>query len=524
MKKNNALLLTMLLGILGGCSSNNNTSAATQDNSSTDNDSFTISYTSVDCTTIVDKELVDAGVFGSDGNTECGKVRVPADWDDPSGSTLDIMVYKIPSTSTAPASDPVVYLEGGPGGGGIGMVREFSNGRASYLRNRSDVIVIDQRGTGYSTPSLYCRETVGIDIDPNNDPDGIIPAAIQTCHDRLLGEGVVFSNYTSKNSALDVEAIREALDYDLWNLYGGSYGTRLALTVMREKPNNLRSVLLDSVFPIEVNGLSESTHTAYWAIEQILTNCAADNDCSAEIGDLKQLIESGIARLDANPFEFLTADIYLRGLIFETTNSKLPSLANAVANGSEDEIISALESFYSEAFSIEPLDALDEVLSLDPIAYQPVDGDAEAMYFSVVCAEEAPFKEITASPDLSGNFTETTQRVINQTMSSDSTYEICDAVFNVPAANIIETKAVESNIPTLVLSGTADALTPPTWSLLVHESLGNSQYAEFTGLNHVVLGRNSCVDSITLGFLDDPTSSVDQGCILELDGVDYIFD
>ncbi|MCK5923851.1 MAG: alpha/beta hydrolase, partial [Methylococcales bacterium] len=86
----------------------------------------------------------------------------------------------------------------------------------------------------------------------------------------------------------------------------------------------------------------------------------------------------------------------------------------------------------------------------------------------------------------------------------------------------IETQPVMSSIPTLVLAGTADVATPPAWSMLTDDALANSQYAEFDGLTHGLLGSNECLNQITLAFLNDPDSTADQACIIDLPRVDYV--
>ena len=98
---------------------------------------------------------------------------------------------------------------------------------------------------------------------------------------------------------------------------------------------------------------------------------------------------------------------------------------------------------------------------------------------------------------------------------------MCD-IYNVPVRDEIETQPVLSNLPTLVLAGTADVQTPPAFSILTANTLDNSQYAEFEGISHGLIGKNDCVSQITLDFLNNPDLDVDQTCIDSLPRVDYI--
>ena len=293
-----------------------------------------------------------------------------------------------------------------------------------------------------------------------------------------------------------------------------SYGTRLALTVMRDVPQGVRSVILDSVFPPEINGLSETPYVGYWAIEQIASNCAADADCAANIGDIKALIEDGIARLDAAPLDDLTAAFYVQALAELMTDPQLPTIVSTVATGTDADIIALREEI--EAGDDDDSPSPNDV---DAVLY-PFLAESDGMGYAVICGEEVPYLDHTAGPNLAANFRETTQRVIDA-MELPFDGSLC-GVYGVPARGEIETLPVMSSIPTLVLAGTADVATPPAWSMLTDDTLANSQYAEFDGLTHGLLGNNECLNQITLAFLNDPDLPTDQACIIDLPRVDYV--
>lgn len=449
----------------------------------------------------VTNEFVASELF-TDPTVECGYVTVPADWDDPDGDTIQIAVYVIPATGPDPAPDPLVYLEGGPGGSAVATAVEFIDGPASYLRERRDVVVVDQRGTGYSIPALFCPEIGSEDVDP---------AGHQACRDRLATDGVDPGDYNSVNNALDIDAVRQAIGYDEWNLYGLSYGTRLALTSMRDTPEGIRSVILDSVFPPQINGMSESAYTFYWAIDQIAANCAADPDCDI---DAKALIEDGIARLSEAPVGEFDAAAYLGLLSGVIAEPQAAVMVATIASGTDEDIAAALEAM-SAGEEDEELPPLDQV---DPEIY-PLLGEAVGMGYGVVCAEEAPFLDVTAGPLLGETFRETTRAAVNA-LPQPFDASLC-SIWDVPSAGEIATQAVSSNIPTLILAGTADVATPPEWSRLTGETLANSTYLEFAGLTHGLLGNNDCLNGLTTDFLSDPTVQLDQGCVDEFPRVDY---
>ena len=465
-----------------------------------------------------------------DPSVTCGRVTVPSDWDTPDGDTIDLAVYRFASTAASPAPDPVVLLTGGPGQSGASVIElvAFAEEQA-YLRERSELVVVDQRGTGYSTPGLICPEFIEL-LQGDDSVDGAmtddlaldIDAALlavteahTVCRDRLVGEGVTLADFTTLNNALDIAAVRRAIDVPEWNLLGISYGTDLALTVMREDPAGIRSVVLDSVFPPEVNGISEDPYSLYWALTQIRTNCLADADCNAAFDDIQATAEAGIARLAAQPIGDFTAGEYTTFLEFGVNNPGVPVLIETVATGEEAEI-TALVNEIRAAFGFGGPPPIAEI----PLELRPAFFDADVLNATVICAEELPYLDARAGPDISAEFLESTRAVVED---FPSVYAAICPVYGVPAADPVVTRPVESDLPVLVIAGTDDSITPPAWSILAADSLSRSQYAEFPGLGHSLATSGvGCVGEIVSAFLADPASEADQGCIDELPRVDYV--
>ena len=255
--------------------------------------SFIPSFTARDCLELTSPDVA-ASVLQNEREVSCGHVSVPANWKMPNGNMIDLAVYRVASTSFIRASEPVVVLTGGPGQSGISMLSAYVDGSVSYIRERSEVIVVDQRGTGFSTPSLFCPDAAAIKqrastdfVDPKTFKAYI--AAVQktllACAEELAAQNVNLADYTTANNARDIEAIRQALGVDQWNLLGVSYGTTLALTIMRDWPVGVRSAVLDSAVPLQVNLLDEQIYAkGYWPLSRIVENCNADADCHESIG------------------------------------------------------------------------------------------------------------------------------------------------------------------------------------------------------------------------------------------------
>ena len=186
---------------------------------------------------------------------ECGYLIVPEDRSNPDGNTIQIAVARFKSTNPNPPDDAMIYLEGGPGGSTLENISlSFDSLFAPYLADR-DVIAFDQRGVGLSQPTLDCPELTDMTyamLDQRITVDESVrlgAEAISACGARLQSDGINLAAYNSVESAADVNDLRQVLGYDQLDLLGISYGTRLALTIMRQQPEGLRAVILDSVWP-----------------------------------------------------------------------------------------------------------------------------------------------------------------------------------------------------------------------------------------------------------------------------------
>jgi pimeloyl-ACP methyl ester carboxylesterase len=177
-------------------------------------------------------------------DVRCGYMTVPEDHSRPQGPTIRLAVAIFKSASPSPAPDPVVDLQGGPGTPLLAYASDLTPGIISSIwTGDRDFILLDQRGVGYSQPSLACTESTTM-------PHATSQQVLRACHDRLVRQGInLDDDYTTIQNAEDVHDLVRALGYQQVNLYGISYGTRLAITVMRLFPSDVRSAVLDSTSP-----------------------------------------------------------------------------------------------------------------------------------------------------------------------------------------------------------------------------------------------------------------------------------
>ena len=141
-----------------------------------------------------------------------------------------------------------------------------------------DLILLDQRGTGYSEPTLDCPEFAEVDEQEN-------PGAL--CYDRLTEEGINLAAYNTQENAADVADLRVALGIEEWDLLGISYGTRLALEVMRRHPEGVHAVILDSPFPPNADTPVDEVYSFIDALTELFADCERGDYCRENYPDLE---------------------------------------------------------------------------------------------------------------------------------------------------------------------------------------------------------------------------------------------
>ena len=458
-----------------------------------------------------------ASISAMTEKVDCGVLFVPEDRSQPNSPLIQLAVAIIRSSNAHPAPDPVVYLQGGPGENALQFLPGFPDTFRGILANR-DLIVFDQRGVGSSSPSLACPEEedqvlkdfAKRDLSREEWQQHSLQAD-QACYDRLVKEGRNLSAYTSAASAADVNDLRIALGYAKWNLYGGSYGTRLALTIMRDFPQGVRSVVLDSVWPPQVDSDAEAAGNVERALNLIFERCAADAQCNADYPDLKTVFYDAVARFDAKP---------------GTTSLVRPSNGKfALAYMDGDAMIGLVSSLL---YSTDALPYLPKMIyelrdgRLDNMMLQNwrdhvFGGDygSAGMQLSVECAEEANFPSAHATPTANAAVSSRIQDAYGRDPFGE-----CSALWKVKPAAAFDNQPVVSDIPTLILTGDNDPATPPAWGKLAAQTLSKSYYFEFTWAAHgVIYGSGpaaSCSQGMMNAFVANPTSAPDSTCMKDL--------
>jgi pimeloyl-ACP methyl ester carboxylesterase len=432
------------------------------------------------------------------------------------------LAFAILYSFNEPNPDPVIYLEGGPGGSALTSVEGWAG---SSVRTDNDLILLDQRGTGYSLPSLNC-----IEVEEDENDDAMV--AQQACYDRFWDEGINVNAYNSAQSAADVSELmgllQEELNYSEYNLLGISYGTRLALTMLREYPDGIRSVIIDSVYPPNVNAYEQQANNQYRGLRALFDGCFADPDCDNAYPELEAVFYDTYDSLNESPALYETEDpdtgevseeeltggsfldLIVEWLYSTSTIPELPLVIYEVSEGN-----------YGIMGLIDSGDIADGNYSRS-VALRQDEGDisdSEGMFNAVECREELPFNDLDAAIAASADIPDPIHDYLVGSVADQFT--ICE-MYGLDPADAVETDAVYSDVPTLVLAGDYDPITPPSDAQLAAETLSYSYYFEFPGHGHGITDSDECAQIVIAQFIADPTVEPDGSCIGDYQGPAFI--
>jgi pimeloyl-ACP methyl ester carboxylesterase len=449
-------------------------------------------------------------------NVRCGWLTVPENRNRPEGRTIKLAAVILAATGANPEPDPLVILSGGPGQWAIDSVLPMFSGEfAAPIQSKRDIVVFDQRGSGRSQPALNCPEVMSykdsLGVLTTTEEDAEVDTQIfVACRDRLVREGNDLSGYSSAATVQDIDDLMTALGHDRYNLYGLSYGTRVALTALRDLPGaRIRSVVLDSVVPPQEDGVRTGSAVEQ-SFDRLLADCSADPACNAAYPNLRQTTFDLIDQFNREPLMLEPID--------PATNEPFPVILNG------DRLIRLAESAFQSTALIPFLPifvtttaggntallsaALRQVAA--PARYSP------GVQNAVLCNEEVPL--------IDRDRVEQERALVNPTIAHafaypDAYMRACPH-FGLPAPDPIEGEPVQSDVPTLIFAGEYDPNTPPAFGRLAAETLPNSSYFEFRGFGHVVLSQQasptdapSCAMQLMAGFLDDPLHAPDGSCV-----------
>ena len=425
----------------------------------------------------------------------CGTLRRPENPDDKGSPPIELSVAVVPALALKPEPDPFVPLAGGPGGSAIEFYSAYA-GAFEHVRRQRDILLVDQRGTG-SSARMDCD--VDDDIIEGAFSEERVLEATRDCLASLPHDPRFF---TTSVAVTDLEAVREALGYGALNLYGVSYGSRVAQHFAKRYPGSTRSIILDGVVPPQVVLGPEIATEAQKALDDIFARCAADEQCNERFPNLAQAFAQVRAELESQP---VTVDIPnpVTGRR-EFIDFGAPELAGAVR----------LLAYHANSIAILPLlidtaargDFEPLAAQFQMISAQMSDALALGMHNAVMCSEDAPFY----APDdydhdaLEASYIGIVQLDAIETMCSLWPAGPVDDDFREPLATAI---------PVLLLSGDADPITPPRYASLAMVDLERARHLIGVQQGHGQAAVG-CTPQLISGFVADADpEGLDAACL-----------
>jgi len=427
---------------------------------------------------------------------QCGTITVPENRAQPGGRSIDLFVAILPANTLDPAPDPLVILAGGPGQA-ASTLAPFAQSLNGVRRTR-DIVLIDQRGTGRSA-ALSCRafspdDRAEFELDP-------LPKA-RDCLAELEARGVDPAQYTTSAWVEDLETAREALGDARLNVWGGSYGTRVALEYLRRHPERVRSAVLDGVAPPALRITLDVWRTREAALDDIIAACRASPACArafpdpaATLDELARTLEGGrnVTFEDPRtgaPQTFTVTFEHVIGALQPLTYS--PELASLIPE--------LLERARDDDYA--PLIAATLAMTSD----LPEQMNA-ALHYSVTCAEDVPRIDATTRTKvlLDSRAGRMAERII----------AVCDFWPRGRMPSDFATP-VTSDVPVLLLSGGLDPVTPPAYGEEVAKTLSHGRHVVAPGYGHIV-SPHACAPRLVVAFVERAGfDKLPESCIAQL--------
>ena len=400
-------------------------------------------------------------------NAEMGRLLVPERHRIKNGKVIDLAFVRLRSTSKSPGA-PIIYLAGGPGGSGIDSTNALPV--LLSLREVADVILLDQRGTGRSLPSLKCRESFDLPLERPADPVeslAILKRQSRRCAHSLFERGIDLSAYNTEESADDIEDLRRALGVAKVTLYGHSYGTHLAISALRRHETSIDRVILAGVEgPDDTLKLPGNIQKQF---EKIARLVRADAEMRKLVPDFLGLMHSVLEQLGKQPVTVSEFDPRTRQMAQIVIGKFDLQLITANAAG-DSGAIKALPAFYFELSRGDWSNLARQVMSLrrGPLG--------NAMSYAMDCAS-----------GVSAGRHERINRETNRTLLGNAINlpfpDICEAWGVVRLGNSFR-RPPSSNVPVLIISGTIDGRTPVSNGQALSKGLARSVQLVIEGASH----------------------------------------
>lgn len=426
----------------------------------------------------------------------CGFFQMEENKESTDAGQIELFVAVIPAQTQKPAFDPLVFLTGGPGQAAT-ETYVLLKWAFQHIQEKRDIILIDQRGTGRSSP-LQCAAISEIQAGESSSDE--LHRSIRRCLTELPANP---KHFTTSIVVQDLDKVRQMLGYDTWNLYGISYGTRVALHYLRQYPDKVRAVILDGVVPADFVLGPMIALEAEQTLESIFKRCTASENCRALLDKPMIHFKTLLQQLEKKPVS-LRIDNPNTGKP-ETVTLDRSDVAGVIRMLSySPEGASIIPVLLSEAYTEHNYAPLAKLKRIQTDAF--FESFSLGMHYAVLCTEDIPFYKSDNNK----------WRLLEKTYLSnkllDGFLDICKSW---PAGSIDKNfkEPVHSNKPVLLLSGSDDPITPPGYAEHAKKTLSNSKHIIGQGQGHG-LAPIGCIPKLMARFIEQAHfENLDDRCL-----------
>jgi pimeloyl-ACP methyl ester carboxylesterase len=413
-----------------------------------------------------------------DGRVLCGTFEVPENRQRPNDRRIGLRVVILKATGDTPQPDAFVPLAGGPGQAATALAAMDARIYADIRRNR-DIVLVDVRGTGGSNP-LHCDI-----VSPPwvTTPDVMPPGAIRACRDALT-QRADLRMYTTEQIARDLDELRAALGIERWNVFGASYGTRLAQEYTRAFGPRVRTLTLHGVA-----APSLTIPLPYARDSQATVDRLFDQQTRKDLAAVLAALAKEPAKVSIDSLDVMVSagnlSEALRHMLYNA--GAAPAAAQMIRAAAAGDFTPAAREVLRERRTFSHDFAL-------------------GLFLSVTCAEDVARIDEAAIPAASHGTFLGDYRVRQQ-------IEACRN-WDVGTAPPTLATPLTSDVPALLISGEVDPVTPPRMGAEVARTLPNGRHVVLARHGHTLSIGRGCMRAALAKFVDSgTTAAIDFSCV-----------
>ena len=434
------------------------------------------------------------------GESECGELAVPFDYDNPTVGSFTLFLTRLPATDSANKIGSMLVNPGGPGFGGSSVARDAEYYFSSELLDRFDIIGWDPRGTGKSTPAVNCideyDEYFGIDSTPETpeEKQTIIDLSQKFNDECVKRSGEILPYISTQATARDMDSIRQALGEEKITYFGFSYGSELGATWATMFPSTVRAAVLDGASDPNATSLDQGLAQARGFEKQLdafLAACSKRVSCAFHSkGNSAVALDELLAEIDEAPIVVtanrtpITQGVMYTALAQSMYSDALwPALERALADAVKGNGAGLLK-LYDDYYQRKPGGTY---------------GNELEAFLAISCLDDPGPTSVAAVDEQIPVFTDAAKR-----FGKSFAYGYSCALWPIPQVQRLEITGKGAG-PIVVIGTTGDAATPIESSRNAAKALEGGIFLTVTADQHTGYGLNKCVVSAVDRYLIDRT-------------------